>query len=368
MGEPNWQLLGLLKDAVQKWYLLTSIILGAILLTVGSWFIKNRIEEGGLPSSLLLCWMVFSLTTTYGLANLFWGSLLVGIGSVRSAAKIGLVSQAIGVAVTVVGLSFGLGIWVYSIVCVVSALISRIWSERALRRDAPLPKLKASKSEVNSIFGVLWPMAWRQGVVMIGAFFIQKGNTIICSSKLGLEETSRYGLSLYLLNIIFQVAVIPLSLKWPMIGKLRVSGETVKIRGLFFRRLYCGLGLAVFGVALAAFVFPSVLNLMGSKTGLLPSSLFCVLGLILMLETHHSAYASLVISENENPFMLPAIISGVCILLASWWAAGRWGVWGLILSQGFVQLLWNNWWTVLRGLKGVRLYKSREVESAHSPV
>jgi hypothetical protein len=29
------------------------------------------------------------------------------------------------------------------------------------------------------------------------------------------------------------------------------------------------------------------------------------------------------------------------------------GLWGMILSMGVVQLCFNNWWPVLRGLKGL---------------
>jgi hypothetical protein len=41
-------------------------------------------------------------------------------------------------------------------------------------------------------------------------------------------------------------------------------------------------------------------------------------------------------------------------VVLGWFAAGRWGVVGLIGAQAIVQAAWNNWWTVLRGIKGLR--------------
>jgi hypothetical protein len=153
--------------------------------------------------------------------------------------------------------------------------------------------------------------------------------------------------------LIFQVAVIPLSLTWPLISRLRIERDNDQIRKLFWSRLYGGLALAAVTITVFALFGDNALRLIGSKSSLLPSAAFCFLGLVMWLETHHSQYGSLVLTENHNPFVLPAILSGVCILSLSIFAATRWGVVGIIASQFVVQLAWNNWWTVRRGLKGL---------------
>ena len=77
--------------------------------------------------------------------------------------------------------------------------------------------------------------------------------------------------------------------------------------------------------------------------------------IITFLEAHHAQYASLVVTENRNPFVAPALLSGLVIAAGSLWLAPRLGVTGILLAQGVVQLAFNNWWPVLRAIRGLNM-------------
>jgi hypothetical protein len=98
---------------------------------------------------------------------------------------------------------------------------------------------------------------------------------------------------------------------------------------------------------------PPLLRLIGARTELLPLGQLSVLLAVRLLENHHSAFGSLIVTENEVPFVLPALLSGAAILAGSALGAPRWGMWAIVLVPGLVQLAWNNWWTVGRGLAGI---------------
>lgn len=332
-----------------------------LLMTLGAWFVQSKITESHLPSSYLGCWLLFALSTSYGFVTTYWPDLLIGIGSVRTAARIGIVSQLIGLSLLVSGLLFGWGLWAYAVSTLVSAGVGRAIAKMEFRKHARAAfETHPHASEKRKVLKSLWPMVWRQGIVMVGAFLIQRGNTLVCSAKLGLNETGSYGLSLNLLNLLFQVAVMPLAISWPVIGRMRVQRDYAGIRRLFGMRLYVGLFAGAVGVLGLGFLGPAALAALGSHTTLLPLWPFLLLGLIMWLEYHHSQYASLVLTENENPFVWPAILSGVAIFVLSWWATGHWGLWGLVVAQGVVQLLWNNWWTVLRGIRGLAAAEAQQ--------
>ncbi len=107
---------------------------------------------------------------------------------------------------------------------------------------------------------------------------------------------------------------------------------------------------------------PWLLQTMGSRTLLLPTLPLLALSVITFLEVHHSQYASLVMTENWNPFVpAPALLSGIIASAASFWLAPRLGVAGILLSQGVVQLAFNNWWPVLRAIRGLSLSPLRGV-------
>lgn len=352
-GAPNWALLGHLKFTVQRWYWAIATLLALLLLLPGSWYIFGLIRQAALPSSLIYCWLLCAMTTAYSFATSYWATLLQGIGSVSSAARIGLVAQIFGLLVTIISLSTGLGLWAFALGIFFSTVTCQLLTKKAFLRDTSIPAEKTDWVVAKEVISDFLPMAWRQGLVMIGAFLIQRGNTLITTTKLGLDETASYGLSQNLLGILFQVSLVPLSMAWPEISRLRLLGQNNQIRRIFLQRTYCGLAVAVVGVICGGLIGQPILDLLGSQTQILPSHLFILLGLILCLEHHHSAYGCLVLSENHNPFIIPALVSGVAIFISSWWAADIWQLTGVIACQGIVQLAWNNWWTVARGLKGL---------------
>jgi hypothetical protein len=100
---------------------------------------------------------------------------------------------------------------------------------------------------------------------------------------------------------------------------------------------------------------PHILYLIGARSTLLGRPALTLLLLVLGLEMHHSLFGALVITENRNPFVIPALVSGVLVALAGWRLAPLYGYWGLLLAQGVVQAAFNNWWTVWRGLRGLEI-------------
>ena len=365
LGEPNWQLLRQLIAAVQIWYRLIGSLLAVLLLFVGTWFLLPIIRNADLSSSNIGCWCLFAVATSYSFFTTYWTDILYGIGSVKSVTLIQISSQLVGISLLAGGLLGGLGLWSYGISALVGFLIIRLTSQRVLKRNAKAAfAYEVSTHERNQVLNRLWPMAWRQGLVMIGAYLTLRSNTLICSAKLGLEETGSFGLSLNLINMILQIAMVPVGLSMPLIGRLRVERDFAQIRRVFTTRLYGGLVLGAMALLVVSFVGNSLLAIIDTQTPLLTKPLFLLLALILCLEQHHSQYTGLVLTENKNPFVWPAILSGLAIVTLSWLVVGTWGLLGIILVQGLVQLSWNNWFPVVRGMQGLRVADS----SLHSQV
>ena len=352
-GKPNWTLLGELTAAVRLWYYAMGGMLVLLMLVPGSFFMLSMIRKAGLPLELVGCWWLFSVASAYYFVTTYWSDLLIGIGQVKSAARITVLFQLIMLLLLAAGLISGLGLWSYGVSMLVAFLVSRVITKRTSLQEAHLAFVHpVEKAKRNQILARLWPMAWRQGVVLLGAFLTLRANTLICSVKLGLDETASYGLTVVILNLLFHFAMIPITLAWPVIGRLRVERKFLEIRRVFGIRLYGGLLASIIGIAFLALWGNPMLMLMGANTKILDLPLFLSLAVILWLEVHHSQFHSLVLTENENPFVLPAVLSGLAIVTISWFVVSHWGLLGIILAQGLVQLAWNNWYPVVRGLRG----------------
>jgi hypothetical protein len=64
-----------------------------------------------------------------------------------------------------------------------------------------------------------------------------------------------------------------------------------------------------------------------------------------LLEANHSLFANIITSKNEVPFYLPALYTGVGIVLLSLllFKFTHLGIWSIILAQFLIQLCYNNW-------------------------
>lgn len=363
--EPNRPLLASLTHVTRFWYSILAAVAGLLLAVFGTWFVNQRIAEAGLDSSLGWCWLFFSFVTAYGLGTSYWNVLLTGIGDVKAVSRYGVISQLISTALLLAGLLLGLKVWAYAISLLVGPAISRFLSKRRYLESIgePLPPLLSLPD--FEIITTLWPMTWRIGVAILGEFVIQRGNILIASAFLGLDATARYGLTLNLFAILFQLTGVPLYVANPRIAQARVQRNIPEIRRLFFPRVYGGYALATAGALVLVLAGGTMLNLIGSQTNMLAPGFAGTLFLILLLDRQQNAYTNLVISTNENPFVLPTVLSGILMISLSLVLTPRYGLVGLLASHGLAQLAWNHWWPVMLGLRTLAVPKSSGTTVIH---
>jgi O-antigen/teichoic acid export membrane protein len=347
--QPNLPMLANLVQSLRVYYLSMGGLLVLLLTTLGGAWIWHK--SAGLANAefIRLAFLAYAIGVSLGFANSLWLSLLAGIGAVKEAQQISAACFLAYFCLAVVGLLAGLGMWALVIGTVVAGLAERLIGRTVFYRLVP----RLSGKFEFSVLRVLWPNAWRTAAVGLGAFMIFQANTLICSAFLDLRTTASYGLSLQAVTLLVGVSSIWVSARLPMINQLRAQGKVERILTMFRPRIV--FALLTFGVGAAALLSLGrpLLELFHARTQLLPAALLGTLLLIQLLEMHHSLYGELVYSENVNPFVKPALISGGAIIILSVLLTPRLGVWGMLLASGLVQLCFNNWWTVLRAIRGL---------------
>lgn len=73
--------------------------------------------------------------------------------------------------------------------------------------------------------------------------------------------------------------------------------------------------------------------------------LLAIYGVIVFLEGNHSSFATLIVTNNNIPFVESSLIAGGCIALGGFFSLQytALGILGLILVQGISQLVYANW-------------------------
>lgn len=350
-AEPNRKLLATLAHLTRVWYYALGSLAAVLLALIGTIFVKQRISESGLDSNMVLCWLFFSMVTAYGIATSFWSMLLTGVGDVKNACRYGVIAQSISTIFLVIALLAGMKLWAYALSLLIGPMVGRYLARKRFLNlmGQSLPAL-LSKADL-SVLASLWPMTWRMGASVFGIFLIQRGNILICSTFLGLETTAKYGLTLNLYTILFQVTGVFLFVANPKIAGAHVQRNIQELRRLFIPRLYLGLGLACIGATVLILFGSQFMRFIGSQTDLLAPGISSLLFIILVLDNHQAGYMNLVMASNENPFVLPSLLSAVVMLSIAMWTTPHFGLIGMILTYGLVQLAWNHWWPVVRGAR-----------------
>ena len=342
----NYGLISSLLHASRKIYLVVSVIAGVLLLSVGSVYIHSLLpKDSGL---MMAAWVVFSFATFFNLFYSYWSPMLRGIGKIKEINYVLVISRSIYVVLAAIGLVLGGGLLWFSvcnlILGLLMMLLSRLYFHKAVGDDRD--KLKQHDArQAADILRTIWPNATKQGIVTIGAWLTTRASTLICSSFLGLEVTAQYGLSLQFITMIGGIASLLFSSYVPELASLKISNQKQRYIRLFSRAISVQWVVAALGILALTFIGPLALEVIGSNASLLPAEILLVIGAVYFLEWNHSTFATLITLSNTVPFVKSAVISGTAIVILALLSVRLTGlgILGLILSQGLVQLAYNNW-------------------------
>jgi O-antigen/teichoic acid export membrane protein len=190
-------------------------------------------------------------------------------------------------------------------------------------------------------------------LVSVGGYCLSYANTLVCSSMIDLSHTASYGLSLQLIGMTAALSGAWVQVILPSLSARRVDSDGTTIAGKFAKRIRLFFLTYAAGGVLVVTAGPWMLNAVGAMTPLLPRLQLALMALYVFLEVHHTLYGALVLTENRNPFVVLALVSGACSIALSIMLTPRFGVWGLLVAPGIVQALCSNWWVVLRGIRGL---------------
>jgi O-antigen/teichoic acid export membrane protein len=304
------------------------------------------------PSIWRGAWVAYTSGCSLNFVAGFWLALLSGINRVRLAQQIQLSASIVNQIVSLAGVLAGLSAWALVIGNIAMGVTVFIAARTSVRACTGLRSIPASAADW-SLVGVLWPNAWRMALVSVGGYCLTYANTLVCSSMIDLSHTASYGLSLQLIGMTAALSGAWVQVILPSLSARRVDSDGTTIAGKFAKRIRLFFLTYAAGGVLVVTAGPWMLNAVGAMTPLLPRLQLALMALYVFLEVHHTLYGALVLTENRNPFVVLALVSGACSIALSIMLTPRFGVWGLLVAPGIVQALCSNWWVVLRGIRGL---------------
>ena len=367
--QPNYRLLADLVKTMQVYYRGIGILITAIMAIGGTMWIVQKSHLLPDARSVLWAWLLFLAGIFVNITSGMWHPLLSGINEVRLNQQIFVCGLIANYLTIVIGLLLGAGLFAPVAGFFLMGLISRNGARAGFNRFTKAKEYAAGSRWSSTLLRGLWPTAWRTGIVTVGIYATLNVGTLICSAFLGLKVTASYGLSMQLVLAAVAIATSFVAVKIPLVARMHALGQAREIGALIFPRLRWFWGVyIVLAVATVAFGNDILHYWLHSRTALLrpplcaapvPSGpqlgppLLIALFVVTALEGHHGIFRELAVTAHRNPFAIPVITSGLLIVISNFLFVPRFGLWALVLIPGIIQLCFNNWWTVLVGLKSM---------------
>lgn len=355
--EPNWPLFHAILLAARRVYFALSAGIFVLLAVAGLLYVRRVTSQTGLDlTSVSISWIIFSFGVCLSLYFLWISPLLIGLNRMRTNYLFQIVARGGFALVGIVTLLAGGRLIALSIALVATDVIGRLFLVPTLRpilarlRDAvPAP------GQARAAFLALLPNAVRTGIVGVAAYMIVRASAFIVTPFLGITMMASYGTTMQLVAGLQAVALLPTQVQLPAMVRAHVRHDRDTLRRQWHQVTLMYLLLFGLGAFVLVLFGKPVLVLIGSRIQLIPLTALVALCVITALEGIHTVAAAIIQASNRVPFVWPAVLSGVGVILlgtAAAWAG--FGILGIIVAQGLVQAAYNNWKWPLMVLRELR--------------
>ena len=336
-------LLDALVASARRIYQAVAALAALVLLGPGTFYIRSLLTPHQDHTRDLIGWVVFAsgfiINFYYGYVN----GLLQGRGDVTQANKVIVVTRAVMILLGGAAVAAGYGMLGLGAASALSAISGRGLAYRYFHASHPVRGGKGQGAARLDLIRTLWYNASRLGLVQLGAFLIQRGSILVASSFLGLAVAGQYGMTVTVLMTLSGVASVICQVQVPHMSALQAKADKAGLSAVFGEIVLLAWTVYLLGFVVLATMGGDMLGWIGSRTRLIPQGPLIALGLVILLEMNHALAATYVTTANKVPFLRAALISGVCTLLLSLAVVRDFGITGLIVAQGGVQLAYNNW-------------------------
>lgn len=312
-GEVNYHLMAVVIETAKYIYKRISIFALAVMLTLGTLYMYRATDGFTTVDNALCIWLLFSVSTYFNIYFMYYSALLTGAAMIMESKKAMMLNKISYIVVALSLLFAGIGLMSIVIANIISPFVGRWYSYNVFYKKEIREALEVhcpTKEEILKTFHVLWYNAKKLGVNFLGAYGIQQSGMFIIGLYLSLEEVASYGLMCQLFQVTTALAMGMFTTLLPSFYRDRVEGDVEKIARDFSFSVYVFTVVYVLAGLTIILGGDSLLKVIGSSTCLPVIAVMMVYFIHLFLENFHSMCATMIVTNNEVPFVKAAIVSG----------------------------------------------------------
>ena len=346
--EINYRLLAIMIQTAKYVYQRLSLFVFFLMISLGTlyiYYVTNGFEK---VHNSLIIWLIFSTSIFFNIYFTYYSSLLIGKGLIKESKKALVFSRLFYLILTSILLISGAGLISIAISNLLAPFIERYFSKYyffTTEIKFQISKYTVTNNEKMELFRIVWYNARKIGLVFIASYAVNRFSIFLAGLYLSLSDIASYGLMFQIVGVIMAISNTLFSLNNPRFADLYVKSEKSELKKAFAFSMCVFYNLFIVGGILFIFFVPDLLTWFGSKTALPTTNLLIFYSLIMLLEGNHSNFSTMIVIQNSVPFVGVSLITGGFIVLGSFLTLQytNYGILGLILVQGIVQLSYNNW-------------------------
>lgn len=346
--------------AGKKIYKYISITSGVLLITLGTMYI-GKISNNHLSlEQSLFPWVIYSIAIIINIYYLYWTPVLKGTNLIKIFYQVNIVTKGSQLLASALLLYLGFGLLGVSIAYLVSVLISRFLSRTLFfKKNSYFMSVKSMKyyNEDSSTFKKLLPSIYKQGILSLSNYLLDKFPVIMSGIFFGLTVTSQLGLTLQIMSVFSTIGNVAYNTMLPEMIKKNTNGEFKKANELLYKSLSMQLFIIVIGSSFTIAFGNIILDIFNSKTNLLELNNLLIIAMYFLLFNFQLVCVNYLIIKNEFPMVKSYVITSfIMILLSTLFSVvfNELGVTSILISQLIVISSYNAWkWP---------LYLSRKIQ------
>lgn len=347
-SEINYKLLKTTIKTAQYVYRRLSIVALVLMLTGGTYYIYTVTDGFSIVENSLTIWIVFSISVYFNIYYSYYTGLLVGSGLIAENNQAAILSRGAQIIITIVLLYLGFGLFAIALANFLAPFLSRWYSHYhyyTKERKSKLADWEISSLEVKETFSLIWYNAKKQGLNFISTFIVTKFGIFFAGLYLTLSEVGSFGLLMQLTGILTSMGIAFYIAIEPQLISYNINNKFESLRRRFSVAIVVFYAIMILGGAVIVFLAPLLLQLIGANTQLPDKALSATYILVLTLEYNHCTFGGLIATRNTFPMIRAYLVSsfGVLVFTYIFLQFTDFGLWGLVLAEGIVQLLYNNW-------------------------
>lgn len=353
MDGHNYGLFANVLKATQFIYLGIALLALVIMMSAGTFYINSVAKAELSQGQFLSAWIVYGFSIAFNIFYSYWTPVLRSVGGIKQSYQILVVSKVTQLIVSVAGLLLGYGLLAIAVAYLLAQASTRVLSRLAFRhiKDVDdnyeiIAKSKVDFKRIREILVVIWPNAYRQGLIAVAKFLSSKASILICSSFLGLAVSSQLGLSGQLFGIFITLSNVMLNAYSPTIGALYVSGNKNKLYNTF--TMVYGFQMIFLLISTVFLILwgDEILQLFRSNTNLLPLLPLALLYVTDCIKNSFEVVCSYIALGNKIPMYCARIISSIAtvafqLIMVKY--VPSLGILGILVPSFVVIIAYNGW-------------------------